>query len=510
LPLRESIEPVIARAPDLAHSAGADPPIDVADSAGRTAAHSRHLNGKAQSTFEICRETTDCRFSRAAAPYGMDARSPEEQPVKAPTIIAAAGLVMLSAVVMQALTADEGPQAARGFKAFIDGRLDGLNGNGRACADCHMPTDHFQLSPDSVEQRYRILALRRANDPTADDPLFRPIDADDFHVNGDQASDFSTLRQHALVRITMPLPSNISVIDPATRAASTDRFVDVRRMVPTIENVALTGPDFQNPWFRGPNLTGGYQLDARVETLQDQALGAFVNHAQVESVPSMQTLDDLASFERGQFTSPRVRALADAVAQGAADLPDPDLPLTPLQEQGKVVFIRACTQCHGGPGLSTPQSPVVRYHDIATQCPRPVDTVTPARFNFTPCDPSLSKNARTYEITLPDGTKIRRTTDDPGRALLTGFVGGPANSDDWNKFDMPGLRGLSKTAPYFHNNSAATLEDVVDHYIEFFKRVKANAPPGVVPPIASTDGVHFDRAPTPAEVAALIAYLNVL
>jgi cytochrome c peroxidase len=152
----------------------------------------------------------------------------------------------------------------------------------------------------------------------------------------------------------------------------------------------------------------------------------------------------------------------------------------------------------------------VRYHDIATQCPRPVDTVTPARFNFTPCDPSLSKNARTYEITLPDGTKIRRTTDDPGRALLTGFVGGPANSDDWNKFDMPGLRGLSKTAPYFHNNSAATLEDVVDHYIEFFKRVKANAPPGVVPPIASTDGVHFDRAPTPAEVAALIAYLKVL
>ena len=36
---------------------------------------------------------------------------------------------------------------------------------------------------------------------------------------------------------------------------------------------------------------------------------------------------------------------------------------------------------------------------------------------------------------------------------------------------MPGLRGISKTAPYFHNNSAATLEEVVDHYIEFFKRV---------------------------------------
>ena len=86
----------------------------------------------------------------------------------------------------------------------------------------------------------------------------------------------------------------------------------------------------------------------------------------------------------------------------------------------------------------------------------------------------------------------------------------PPPTDDWNKFDMPGLRGISKTAPYFHNNSAATLEDVVDHYIEFFKRVKANAAPGVVPPVATTDGVNFDRAPTPEERSVLLAYLRKL
>ena len=67
--------------------------------------------------------------------------------------------------------------------------------------------------------------------------------------------------------------------------------------------------------------------------------------------------------------------------------------------------------------------------------------------------------------------------------------------DDWNKFDIPGLRGIRRTAPYFHNNSADTLEEVVDHYVEFFKRVQAMAPPGVVPPVATTDGVHFDRQP---------------
>ncbi|HWK09462.1 MAG TPA: hypothetical protein VNR64_05395, partial [Vicinamibacterales bacterium] len=399
------------------------------------------------------------------------------------TPLAAAAGIFVSAIVLHALQSTGAVDVARGFKAFTDERLEGLGANGRACSDCHMPTDHFQLSPSDVEQRYGILTLRRANDPNADDPLFRPIDADDFRVHGDQASDFSTLRQHALIRVTLPLPSNMRLIDPATNQPSTDRFADVWRMVPSVENVALTGPDFQDPWFRGPNATGGYQLDARMETLQEQALGAFVNHAQVQGAPSTQTLDDIAAFELGLFTSPRIRKLADAVAQGAADLPDPDLPLTPLQEQGKTVFNRACAQCHGGPGLSTTQRPVLRYHDIGTQCPRPVDTATPARFAFTPCDPTISKNARTYEITLPDGTKIRRTSDDPGRALLTGFVGGPPNTDDWNKFDVPGLHGISKTAPYFHNNSAATLEDVVNHYIEFFKRVKANAPPGVVPPV---------------------------
>ena len=136
--------------------------------------------------------------------------------------------------------------------------------------------------------------------------------------------------------------------------------------------------------------------------------------------------------------------------------------------------------------------------------------MTPARFAFAPCPPRLARNARTYEITQPNGIKIRRTSSDPGRALLTGFVGGPAAQDDWNKLDMPGLRGISKTAPYFHNNSAATLEEVVDHYTEFFKRVRVNAPPGVVPPILSTDGVNFDRPPTPEEREALLAYLRKL
>jgi cytochrome c peroxidase len=300
------------------------------------------------------------------------------------------------------------------------------------------------------------------------------------------------------------------LIDPATNAPSDETTVDVWRMVPGVTDVRLTGPDGLNPWARGPNPSGGYQLDGRFLTLQEQALGALLSHAEIQNPPPQRMLDDLNSFQQILFTNERVRALSDAIDAGVTPLPDADPPLNALEQQGKVVFTRACAQCHGGPGQSTPQTPVVRFHDIGSQCPRPVDTVSPARFNFLACPPRLARNARTYEITMPNGTKMRRTSSDPGRALLTGFVGGPPGLDDWNKFDVPGLRGLRHTAPYFHNNSANTLEEVVDHYIEFFKRVEANALPGVVPPATSTDGVHFDRHPTQEERAALLAYLNTL
>lgn len=67
---------------------------------------------------------------------------------------------------------------------------------------------------------------------------------------------------------------------------------------------------------------------------------------------------------------------------------------------------------------------------------------------------------------------------------------------------MPTMRGISKTAP-------PRLEEVVDHYIEFFKRVEANFVPGTpVPPISTSDGVDFDRRPRLAEREALVAYLR--
>jgi hypothetical protein len=50
---------------------------------------------------------------------------------------------------------------------------------------------------------------------------------------------------------------------------------------------------------------------------------------------------------------------------------------------------------------------------------------------------------------------------DPGRALISGD---PA---DFEAFDVPPLRGIARTAPYYHDNSAGTLEEVVDTYSRF-------------------------------------------
>ena len=102
--------------------------------------------------------------------------------------LALSTFVITADVIAQSPTACGGQPCdavARGLRTFVDRELLDLGGNGRACADCHMPTDSFQLSPASVEARFQFLQFLRRFQPKADDPLFRSIDADDFRINGD-------------------------------------------------------------------------------------------------------------------------------------------------------------------------------------------------------------------------------------------------------------------------------------------------------------------------------------
>jgi cytochrome c peroxidase len=91
---------------------------------------------------------------------------------------------------------------------------------------------------------------------------------------------------------------------------------------------------------------------------------------------------------------------------------------------------------------------------------------------------------------------------DPGRALITG------DPHDFEAFDMPSLRGIANTAPYFHDNAAETLPDLVNIYsrfiIQFFPMLSR---PLVNPP---EPGSPFPESFTPQEKSDLIAFLQIL
>ena len=150
------------------------------------------------------------------------------------------------------------------------------------------------------------------------------------------------------------------------------------RAVPSILDVNISGPDGVAPvWARGPNPCGGYQLDARIDTLQNQALSALRGHATVTVDPPANWLDDVASFQRAQFSSARVKDLSDAMAAGTSPLPDPDPVLDELEMQGKAVFNRACAQCHGDlGGHPSGSTPIAQGTTGARRPPSPAITTS--------------------------------------------------------------------------------------------------------------------------------------
>lgn len=97
-----------------------------------------------------------------------------------------------------------------------------------------------------------------------------------------------------------------------------------------------------------------------------------------------------------------------------------------------------------------------------------------------------------------DGSTSRIKSPDPGRALISGDAQSPL-FDSVNAFKIPSLWGVRRTAPYFHDNSARTLKDVMAHYAKFFAIV--TTPAGGGPP---------QIVLTPQDQADIISYLKLL
>jgi cytochrome c peroxidase len=111
---------------------------------------------------------------------------------------------------------------------------------------------------------------------------------------------------------------------------------------------------------------------------------------------------------------------------------------------------------------------------------------------------AIGNPVREFIFTNPDGTTTKVSSPDPGRALVTGDPR-VFPFDSFNAFKIPSLWGVSRTAPYFHDNSAKSLEELVEHYKQFF--IVVSTPPGGGDPTI----VLSDQ-----DMADIVAYLKIL
>lgn len=448
------------------------------------------------------------------------------------------------------MAVDVGQAAVAGTQSFWD-HATGKNlfkqpfpgTNGRSCATCHTLDEHTTLFPESVQARL-------AANPS--DPLFHRIDADDPDA---EVLTFEHLEK-GLVRVVLPLPDNMDVIDVDGNVITpADRQVFVWRGVPSVQNTKITGP---------------FLYDGRAVTLQEQAQAAISSHSEGGPVARAH-LDLIARFQQGLFTSLRALFVAELLADGVPldEIPIPEdyMWLNPQERRGRDVYRAACELCHG---LATTsdisnrdvlQFPVVKpdgnvlFTVIPGQGPVPVFESRPDarfinagfsgfsyfgqlgqfptfnasvelpryRFRFyadgtrqqaiadlppipvtasgAPFDPNPALDENGAPIVGPNFFPQWFTTD-PGRALITG------DPLDFEGFDVPALRGVARTPPYFHDNSHATLQDAVDTYSRFIIPFVAvlNLPPVHPPEFPGS----VPESLSPAQKQDLLAFLNRL
>ena len=286
-----------------------------------------------------------------------------------------------------------------------------FKGNGRTCLTCHTAATG-SLSPAQVQAAWNANPNGR---------LFRKIDSDD----GTGAS-YNLLKTHATVNVELNLPSNIRI------AGSSARTVTVRRAVPSTIDM--------------PKLDTMLMYDGRVRDLQAQAAGAIAGHAQAERTPKQYELDSLAAYEKTLFSSDAMRNFAKGLG------PMPALPTgtTASEQRGAAFFAPTglCGSCHGGPLLNTNQPGNPLGLPAGTQ----FGTSLASEAN------RLNNPVTTYLVRNAQGVEEPVTTADPGLMLTTG------NKNDANLFKMLSLRDLKNTAPYFHDGSAKTVDDIMVQY----------------------------------------------
>ncbi|MEM9462800.1 MAG: hypothetical protein AAGF11_52150 [Myxococcota bacterium] len=318
--------------------------------------------------------------------------------------------------------------------------------NGRTCFTCHRGIDIDLGMPP----------LPLSSSVPMDDPLFTGIDGD---AQGDPDAMFN-LDQLGLFKIR---PNRFN----PTRDFD-DPFIQVFawRKSPTLLNVGFSH---------------GLLHDLRGRAMFEVARGAAFSHPQEGNIPFDDLFfeddgNDLAAFLFGQVTDPALLPLRDPTDPGYAALVEDPFATVPVttkaQKKGKKLFKKFCMACHGTPNVFNDAAHVrplgrgERPSTFPTWAPAVgrgydigVSHLNTHNLRFTRKMPDGSNQPITLPLAAEDGTLVEYDVYiDVGLAATTGRY------EDIARFKSPQLRNVAAHAPYFHDNSIDTLEEVVDYF----------------------------------------------
>ena len=328
---------------------------------------------------------------------------------------------------------------------FFEGRRlfreEEFGGNGRTCETCHSVATGTLTLPQ-IRARYRW---------NPNDPLFSHDALDDDGVG------VTRFLSEGTIRITLDLPWYVTNADDPAK-----RTIDVFRAIPST--------------FNTPGLDPALMYDLRAATLEDQALDAIMGHAQATVTPTAEELALIADFQQ---LSPLFYSSFPLFWYSRGG-PEPTLPRgrTASERRGRRMFVDApftagstdgiCAMCHAGPMLNLtnehgaavfPAAEGTRFHPLFVG-------EESAGTNFL--------NHPVHNLLVDDGLGniVPVSTTDPG-VLLNEAVLPPPSVLPRNVFagffKTPQLWGVTRTPPYFHDNSAPDLEAVMDQYELFFE-----------------------------------------
>jgi len=387
-----------------------------------------------------------------------------------------------------------------------------LGTNGRSCSSCHLPTEGWSVSAAEIQLRFLLTQGL--------DPIFRTNDGSNCNQNISTSTlegrrqAYSLLLSRGLIRIALAVPAgaefSVANVSNPYGCNDTSTLSMYRRPLPAtnlefLSTVMWDGRESTPPTTQKITYPNTGQLLA---DLAQQAIDATTIHAQ-GAVPTPAQVQDIVNFETSLRTAQAYDYRAGALNGNGATGGPVALASQPffvgINDSFPASFGFNPTGAAFNPNIftlftawansrSSAQASIARGEALFNSKPITISGVAgindvvglPASFSGTcgtchdtpnvgnhsvsaPLNIGVADVTSPLNVTyLPVFTLVNNTTNetvqttDPGRALITGKWA------DIGKLKGPILRGLASRAPYFHNGSAASLQDVLVFYDQRF------------------------------------------